>query len=102
MCRDIDNPATRLETLKSLAAMHHSEMQIYKAKEDNLSDEEEISYERHTICFNALSAAIGLTQAVGRWRGWEAVPNKMKGITPLQKAVFRVHYSLVKNRQIDD
>jgi hypothetical protein len=98
---DVDRALTRLEILKTLASVHHSEM-IKLQDQETLTENEEISLNRHISCFNSLSSAIGLAQSVGRWRKFEAVPNKMKGITPLQKAVFRVHYSLVKKREEDD
>ena len=93
----LDKSQTRLEILKTLASVHHAEMVRLQGIED-LTEEDEIGLDRHVSCFNALSSAIGLAQSVGRWRKFEAVPNNMKDITPLQKAVFRVHYSLIKRR----
>jgi hypothetical protein len=90
--KDLEAARSRLEVIKVMAAIHHDEM--LDLQDEGKKDTPE--YIMHITAFNALSSAIGLVNSIGKWKKFEAKPNRWRGISPLQSNVLNAHSGMVK------
>jgi len=81
----------KVEILRDLAALRQASFDELKSL--GLDDSE--AYRHQVAAYNALSNALGIINAIGKWRKYE-VNGDVSSVSPALRSVLALHSSMVK------